>query len=361
MITALLRVAFTSLALIGGTALAQGAARPSRIALLFQYHRMAKLIFLGACALLPVQALGQASAKVARVGVFHIGDEAFNAKYTEAFIAGMAAQGYRVGKNLLLDVCHSDGSVADKDATAKELVANSDVVFAPSGTAANYTRKHGPKVPIVICCATDPVGIGLAKTLDRPGGTVTGLTTQSGDLIGKKLNLLRDVLPRFTRVAYLRPSWYPLPSGDIDALNRAAKGLGVEVQLVGVKGPEDLDVAFDAAMRSQPQALTLADAVLFSTNLQRIAELAAKHRVPVIYGNSEYVKVGGLMTYGADRVDLYRRAAVYVDKILKGAKPGDLPIEQPVKFELHINAKTAKALGIQIPQSLLLRADRVID
>lgn len=322
----------------------------------FEIPQLAKLILVAASALLPVQALGQAPTKVARVGVFHIGDEASTAKYTDAFIAGMAARGYAVGKNLVLDVRYSDGSEASLDATAKALVANSDVVFAPSGTAAFVARKHGPKVPIVICCALAPVGY-LAKTLAQPGGTVTGLTNQGLDIVGKRLELFREILPKVARVGIITTNF----QGDADELTRAGKALGIEVHRVRVKGPEDIDAAFADIMRWHPQALTLAAGTLFLSNRQRIVELAAKHQVPMIYWHPDFVDAGGLMSYAAERLDLHRRAAIHVDKILRGAKPGDLPIEQPTKFELVINAKTAKALGLTIPQSLLLRADRVLE
>jgi putative ABC transport system substrate-binding protein len=221
-------------------------------------------------------------------------------------------------------------------------------------------------LPIVFAAVGDPVTDGLVTSLARPGGNVTGFSTSSAapEIVGKRLELLTQAVPGVTRAAVL---WQPGGQGErtnkdlLHGTDVAARALGVRLQLVETRGPEDFDRAFPDMIRARAEALTVVPSAMFFGERRRLVDLAAKNRLPAVYPLREFVDAGGLMAYGPDLADLFRRAATYVDKILKGAKPGDLPVEQPTKFELVINLKTAKALGLTIPPSLLLRADQVIE
>ena len=219
-------------------------------------------------------------------------------------------------------------------------------------------------IPIVFTAAGDPVASGLVTSLARPGGNVTGLSSLAPELVGKRLELLKQAVPGVSRVAVL---WQPGALGertDKDMLKGAevaARALGVRLQFVEARGPADFDRAFSDMTRARAGALTVLPSTMFLSERRRLVDLAAKNRLPAVYPSREFVDAGGLMSYGPNLADLFRRAATYVDKILKGAKPGDLPVEQPTKFELVINLKTAKALGLTIPPSLLARADQVIE
>jgi putative ABC transport system substrate-binding protein len=254
----------------------------------------------------------------------------------------------------------TDGSVDSLPRLTEELLRlKVDVFLASAAPAAVAIRRATTSVPIVFVGVVDPVGLGLVPSLGRPGGSITGLATTSADFAGKRLELLRAIVPSLRRVAVL---WHPAnPSNPIQlkGAQAAARALGMRLELVSIQGPND----FDSASKAVPgtDGLLFLESPLFTTHRARLAELAARSRLPAIYGQREYVEVGGLMSYGTHFKDLYRRAAWYVDKILKGAKPGDLPVEQPTNFELVINLKTAKALGLTIPPSLLQRADQVIE
>ena len=234
-----------------------------------------------------------------------------------------------------------------------------DVILASAGPAALAARKATTSVPVVFVGVVDPVGLGLVPSLGRPGGNLTGLATTSEDFAGKRLELLKVLVPRLKRVAV---PWHPTnPSNRIQlkGAQAAARTLGVRLEPVSILGPNDFDSAGKAVRGAD--GLLFLESPLFTTYRARLAELAGKSRLPAIYGQREYVEAGGLMSYGTQFHDLYRRAALHVDKILKGAKPADLPVEQPTKFELVINLKTARALGLTIPPSLLARADQVIE
>ena len=235
----------------------------------------------------------------------------------------------------------------------------------PAGTPAALAAKQATRtLPIVFAAAADPVGSGLVTSLARPGGNVTGLSILAPELVGKCLELLKQAVPGVSRVAVL---WQPGALGertDKDMLKGAevaARALGVRLQFVEARGPADFDRAFSDMTRARAGALTVLASTMFVNERRRLVDLAAKNRLPAVYPWREFVDAGGLMSYGPNLADLFRRAATYVDKILKGAKPGDLPVEQPTKFELVINLKTAKALGLTIPPSLLQRADQVIE
>jgi putative ABC transport system substrate-binding protein len=280
----------------------------------------------------------------------------------EAFRDALHELGYVEGKNVQLEVRWGNGEFERLPALAAELVQlKVDVIVAAASPSVLAARKATSTIPIVMPVSSDPVGDGLVASLAHPGGNITGLSMMAPELGEKRLQLLRETFPDASRaVAVL---WNPAYAGmraRFEEAKVAAPKLGLTVRSVEVRDTRELDVAFEAIVREHPQALVLSDP--FTTGQRaRIVEFATEHRLPAIYESSDFVDVGGLMSFGPNISNLYRGAAVYVDKILKGAKPGDLPIEQPTKFELVLNMKTAKALDIKIPQSILLRADRVIE
>jgi putative ABC transport system substrate-binding protein len=234
-----------------------------------------------------------------------------------------------------------------------------DVLVASGTSAVLLTRDAARTIPVVFVAAVDPVAMGLIKSLARPGGTITGLTAVAEELNGKRLELLRQLIPNFSSVAFLVRVGSPATPEHTKEAERAAGALGVRLQVVAARDHSELEKAISAARGAG--ALLVVDDSVFTTQRAQIAELALKNRLPTMYGHRDMVQAGGLMTYGPDYGDLYRRAAEYVQKILHGAKPGDLPVEQPTKFEFVINLKTAKALGLTIPQSVLIQADQVIE
>ncbi len=306
----------------------------------------------------PLAAEGQQAGKVYRIGFLRAGQPPES--YLDGFQQGLRERGYVYGQNVVVEFRATDGSVDPLPRLTEELLRlKVDVFLASAAPAAVAVRRATTSVPIVFVGVVDPVGLGLVPSLGRPGGSITGLATTSADFAGKRLELLRAIVPSLRRVAVL---WHPAnPSNPIQlkGAQAAARALGMRLEPVSIQGPND----FDSASKAVPGAdgLLFLESPLFTTHRARLAELAARSRLPAIYGQREYVEVGGLMSYGTHFKDLYRRAAWYVDKILKGAKPGDLPVEQPTNFELVINLKTAKALGLTIPPSLLQRADQVIE
>jgi putative ABC transport system substrate-binding protein len=315
--------------------------------------------------LAPLAAEAQQAAKIARIGLLAT-NLAATPHLPEAFRQGLRDLGYVEGRNLVIEYRDAEGKVDRLPALAAELVAlKVDVIVATQGTRAALTAMQATKtIPIVFASVADPVASGLVTTLARPGGNVTGLSNVAPELVGKRLELLTQAVPGVSRVAVL---WRPGALGertDKDMLKEAeaaARALGVRLQVVEARGPADIDRAFSDMTKARAGALTVLPSNPFLREHRRLVDLAAKNRLPAVYFSREFVDAGGLMSYGANFADLYRRAATYVDKILKGAKPADLPIEQPTKFELVINAKTAKALGLTIPQSVLARADHIIE
>jgi putative ABC transport system substrate-binding protein len=283
----------------------------------------------------------------------------------EAFRQGLRDLGYVEGRNLVIEYRDAKGKPDRLDAGAAELVAlNVDVIVAPGTLAALAAKRTTATIPIVVPTIGDPVADGLVKSLARPGGNVTGLSNLTGDLIGKCMQLLREAAPGATRVAVLTHPGSATAKTDKDNATRAqaaGRSLGFAVQLIDAGRPVDLDRAFAEMTQWRANALVVLPYATFFPERTRIVALAAKQRLPAVYAYRENVVAGGLMSYGADLVDQFRRSAAYVDRILQGAKPADLPIEQPTKFELVINMKTAQALGLTIPPSLLLRADQVIE
>jgi len=311
----------------------------------------------------PFAAEAQQAAKVARIG-YLAGNLAATPQPLEAFRQRLRDLGYVEGRNVVIEIRDAEGKLERFPALAAELVAlKVDVIVAPSTPAALAAKQATRTLPIVFAGAADPVASGLVTSLARPGGNVTGLSLLAPELVGKCLELLKQAVPGVSRVAVL---WQPggLPERtEKDILKEAevaARVLGVRLQVVEARGPENFDRAFSDMIRARAGALTVLTSNKFLGERRRLVDLAAKHRLPAVYPWREGVDAGGLMAYGPDFADMFRRAATYVDKILKGAKPADLPVEQPTKFELVINMKTAKALGLTIPQSLLGRADEVI-
>jgi putative ABC transport system substrate-binding protein len=325
-------------------------------------RRMRKVVAALGLVVACTAASAQAPGKVARVGVLHNGNIAVNGHLTRAFAAGLAELGYVEGRNLVLELRHADGDFDRLPALARELaVAKVDVLFAPSALASGAARKAGFAAPIVFAVAPDPVGEGFAASLARPGGNMTGLTTLSPELAAKRLEILRDALPKLARVAVLHAPGFPGVTSELAATENAAKSSGQTLLLLEARTAGDVEAAFAEAVSRRADALLVIENPTYFFNRKLIAELAQRHRLPTMYRAKEYVIAGGLMSYGPDYADLCRRAATHVDKILKGARPGDLPVEQPVKYELAINQRAAKALGIDVPRHLVLRADQVIE
>jgi putative ABC transport system substrate-binding protein len=320
-------------------------------------------IFAGGLAIARSAAEAQQAAKVSRIGYLSI-NLAGGPHMTEGFRQGLRELGYVEGRNVVIEFRDAEGKLERLPALATELVALKVDVIVVGGTVAALAAKQATRtLPIVFVSAVDPVTDGLVASLARPGGNVTGLATLAPELVGKRLEQLKQIVPEVSQVAVL---WQPGALGERTEKDLrkeaefAARVLGMRLQFVEARGPDDFDRAFSDMTRARAGALTVLGSSMLINERRHLVNLAAKNRLPAVYGLREYVDAGGLMSYGPNNVDLFRGAAAYVDKILKGAKPGDLSVEQPTKFELVINLKTAKALGITIPQSVLARADEVI-
>ena len=281
----------------------------------------------------------------------------------EALRQGLRELGYVEGRNIKLEFRTAQGHPDRLPGLAEELVqVNVDVIFVATPLAAQALRRATSTIPIVVALF-DPVANGLVTNLAHPGGNVTGLSSMTSELYSKRLQLLKESIPGLARVAVLwNPATIPTPlqTKIVEDLKAAARSLSIELKFVVAQTPEEFDAAFSAVSRARAQALYLLESPLFYVHRMTLAKLASKARLPTIYGSRTFTDEGGLMSYGANYADQMRRSAGYIDKILKGAKPADLPIEQPTKFEFVVNLKTAKALGITIPQSILLQADEVI-
>jgi len=279
-----------------------------------------------------------------------------------AFRESLRQRGYVEGQNIVLEY-RSAESNERLPALAAELVKRRpDAIVVPSYTPAMRAAKEATRtIPIVVITAGDPVGSGLVASLAQPGGNVTGLTVMSPELAGKRLELLKEILPRLVRVAVLWNPANPPKVVEWKETQVAATRLGLKLQSLEVRRPSDFDGAFAIAQKERAEALIMLADPLITSNRKRIVDFASRSRLPSTYTFRDSIDAGGLVAYGPSRTDLFRRAAAYVDKVLKGAKPADLPVEQPTKFDLVINLKTAKALGLNIPASLLLRADHVIE
>jgi len=309
----------------------------------------------------PLGAEAQRAAKVPRVGLLIPVSPASGAPHVAAFRQGLGELGYIDGTNIVLEVRFSEGRHDRLPVLASELVRlKVDVIVAGSTPGALAAKNATDTIPIVIVTTGDPVARGLAASLARPGGNLTGVTTLSKELSVKQLEVLKEAVPTVTRVAILVNPANPDTGPAVKGLEAAARVLGVQPQVVEVRDPNEFDNAFTAMSKEHAGALFVLGDPMFFTHRTRIVGLAAKSRLPAMYGHREFVDIGGLMFYGATLSDMWRRAATYVDKILKGARAGDLPIEQPMKFELVINLQTAKALDLTIPPLLLFQTTEVI-
>ena len=306
----------------------------------------------------------QQAARTPRIGYLANGLAAQPHQH-EAFLRGLRDLGYVEGRNVVIEYRDAQGAPERLPALASELLAlKVEVIVAPTTLAAVAARQATSTVPIVFATAGDPVGSGLVTSLARPGGNVTGLSILAPELVGKRLELLRQVAPGASRIAAL---WQPGAMGqrmDRDMLKEAdvaARAYGVRLHSVEARGPADLDRAFSDMTRGHDEAVTVLGSTMFSNQRARLVDLAATSRLPAVYTSREFVDAGGLMAYGPNLPDRYRRAATYVDRILRGARAADLPVEQPTTFELVINLKTARALRLAVPQSLLQQADQIIE
>jgi putative ABC transport system substrate-binding protein len=302
--------------------------------------------------------------KIARIGYLATNLRGSPPASHEAFLEELRSLGYVEGRNVVIEYRDAEGMDERLAALAAELVAlNVDVIVAAAGTLAAVAAREATRtLPIVFIAVGAPVTSGLVTGLARPGGNATGLSSVSPDLASKWLELLKQAVPGVSRVAFLRQPG-ALGDADKDVLKQAdvaARALGVRFQLVEARGPADFDRVFSEVTNARAGGLVVLSTPMFSSERRRLVDLAARHRLPTMFPFRAYVDAGGLMSYGPNVAELFRRAATYIDKIFKGAKPAELPVEQPTKFELVINLNTAKALGLTIPQSLLLRADEVI-
>jgi putative tryptophan/tyrosine transport system substrate-binding protein len=310
----------------------------------------------------PLAAGAQQAGKVYRIAYLSAPTRESVEQVLQAFLRTLRELGWVEGQNLIIEYRWAEGKIERLPALAAELVQlKVDVIVAPAGSAALAAKNATSSIPIVMIFPADPVELRLIASLARPGGNVTGTTSTPGpEIFGKQLQFLKETIPNATRVAVLWNPADPRVAPRMNELEVSARTLHFHLQHMEARGPEEFDSAFAAMARERAEALLVSRGATFLAHRTRIAELAAKGRLPTMYSYRENVEAGGLMAYAVNMTDFIGRAALYVDKILKGAKPADLPVEQPTKFALIINLKAAKALGLTIPQSLLLRADEVI-
>jgi putative ABC transport system substrate-binding protein len=311
----------------------------------------------------PLAAEGQQAGKVPRVGYLNPGSQSDPARQRrfEALRQSLRELGYVEGQNIAIESRWAEGKYDRYPALAADLVRSKvDVIVAVSAAATQAARQATRTIPIVMSLANDPVGSGLVPSLAHPGGNVTGISMMGPDVVGKQLQVLKEVVPRVSRVALLRNPANPASAAQLREAEAAARTLGVRLQTLEAQNPQEIDNAFVAMTRERAGALLILSDGIFTNQRRQIAELAMNKRLPALSFSAEYAEAGGLMFYGANLLDLERRAAIYIDRILKGAKPADLPVEQPTKLELIINLRSAKAIGLTIPPALLGRADEVI-
>jgi putative ABC transport system substrate-binding protein len=323
-----------------------------------------KWLGLSAIAFVLVVAAGAQAQQPARIPcIGYLTNESLSATSArdKTFRQGLSELGYVEGKNLVIEWRSAEGKLDRVPARAAELVRLKVAVIVTAAPPPTLAAKGATAtIPIVMAFDDDPVGSGFVASLARPGGNITGLATLSPETGGKQLELLKEIVPKLSRVAVFGTSTVPQHAQMIKEIELAAKALGVKLQYLDLHNPKDIETAFRAVTKGRADAVLVQPGPIFNSNRPRIAKLAVVSRLPAIYSHSQYVVDGGLMTYGVSITDLYRRAATYVDKILKGAKPAQLPVEQPTKFEMVINLKAAKQIGLNIPPNVLARADRVI-
>jgi len=312
----------------------------------------------------PLAADAQQAGKVPRIGFLGVTSPSDRPSHLDAFRQRLRELGWVEGQNIVIDYRYAEGRVDRLPDLAAELVQlKVDLIVASAGTQAATAAKNATEtIPIVMIYVRDPVGTGLIASLARPGGNVTGVSGSAGlELFAKQLELLKETVPKIRRVAILSNPDNAYHQLAIQEVNVAARSLGVQLQLLEARGPNEFDGAFAAMAKERVGALLVLSDAIFGSHRTRLADLAARSRLPAAFGVRDDVEAGGLMSYGPSILDSYRQAATYVDRILRGAKPAELPVERPTKFELVINMKTAKALGLTIPQSVLERADQIID
>ena len=299
--------------------------------------------------------------KVPRIGILFGASPSANAGRGEAFRQGLRELGYIEGKNIVIENRYADGKLDRLPALTAELLRlNVDLVVTAGPAVTRPVKEATNTIPIVMAFDSDPVGSGFVASLARPGGNITGLASLSPELTGKRLELLKETVPKLLRVAVLGNPGNRATALNFKEAEVAAQAYGLQVQSLEVRGPDDLDSAFSLMIKGRADALLpLGDSIIVF-HRERIISFVAKNRLPSMYGDKAWVEAGGLMSYGPDILDSFRRAATYVDKILKGTKPAELPVEQPKKFEFIINLKAAKQIGVTIPPNVLARADRVI-
>ena len=313
----------------------------------------------GAAVAWPLSAHAQQAGRIHKVGYL---SPSLPSVYSPLLFDDLRELGWFEGKNVTFEYRFAENRLERLPELAAELVRlNVDVIVAVGTLGPLAAKRATTTIPIVMLSAGDPLGTGLVDSLARPGGNVTGMSLMVPDLGGKRLELLKELLPRLSRVAMLWNAANPYPAIVLKETQAAGRTLGIEVHSLEVRGPDDLDGAFAAARQQRPEALISVEDPLTFTYRKRIADFAVVEQLPSLHGFSEEVKAGALISYGANQPDLIRRAAGYVDKILKGAKPADLPVQQPTTFELVINLKTARALALEVPPTLLARADEVIE
>jgi putative ABC transport system substrate-binding protein len=303
----------------------------------------------------------QQPGKIPRVGVLLALSHSAISDRIQAFRDGLRDLGYNEGKTISVEYRYADGKFERLPDLATELVRlKVDVIVTGGPTATRPAKKATATIPIVMAQDTDPVGNGFVSSLARPGGNITGLSNYHPDLSGKQLELLKEIVPKLARVAVLGNSKEPGNAQALEETKLARAALKLELQYLDVRDPQDIQTAFHAAIKERADALLVLSSPIATSHRIELAQLAIRNRLPIMYQVSESVEGGGLVTYGVTTADLWRRSATYVHKILKGAKPAELPVEQPTKFELIINLKTAKQIGLTIPPNVLARADKVI-
>ena len=323
-----------------------------------------KIICLALSALLfalSFAAEAQQPANVPRIGYLTASSLSAISTRTEAFRQGLREFGYVEGKNIVIEWRSAEGKPDRLPAVATELVRlKVDVIVTSGPTVTGAVKQATSTIPIVMAQDIDPVGLGFVASLARPGGNITGLTTLSPEISGKQLELLKEIVPRLSRVSVIGNSTVPGGAQELKETEVAAGAFGVQLQYFDVRGPADIETAFQGAKKGRADALLVLGNPVLNAHRKQVVDLAVKNQLPATYTRPEFVEAGGLMTYVASYNDLFRRAATFVDKILKGRKPADLPVEQPTKFEFIVNLKAAKQIGLTIPPNVLARADKVI-
>jgi ABC-type uncharacterized transport system substrate-binding protein len=312
--------------------------------------------------LAPLAADAQPTTKTPRIALLETSSVAERAHLWDAFRQGLRDLGYVEGQTITVEARSADGRAERLPGLAAELVQLKADLIVASGTPATLAAKQATTtIPIVVVAVGDPVTLRLVASLARPGGNITGLTTVNIELAGKRVGLLKEIVPKVSRVAILWDQANPAAELNMKETEAAAASVGLKLQVFAVRRPTEFSSSFSTMIEGHVGALLVGPSPMFFGERRRLADLAAKNQLPTVFTLAEYTQAGGLMSYGPHLPDLFRRAASFVDKILKGAKPAELPMEQPTKFELVINLRTAKALGLTIPQSILLRADQVIE